>query len=564
MKKKHIIGLAACAAIVTGYFYLGGNASAQKSDDIIKNSRTQIAPEDNTAQPLPFSQNWTNTGLITVSDNWSGVPGIVGYRGDDLTLATGTDPRTLLADGSTTPIDVNANQTAPDTFTTGGVSEFEIANPVVALQGSGTADAPHLVIYLNTTGRTTIQFTCNIRDIDGSADDAIQQVDVQYRVGGTGSYTSVTGGYIADATTGGSATQVTPLNLTLPAAANNQALVEIRVMTTNAVGNDEHVGVDDINVTGTSAPTVTQNHVDFNGDNKTDFAVVRNTGGGPGGQITWFINLAGTATTYASAWGVSTDFFVPEDYDGDNKTDIAIWRAGAPTVAAFYILQSQTGTVRIDTFGQTGDEPRVIGDYDGDGKADPAVYRAGANAGDQSTWFYRGSLNNPSGNVTYVPWGQNGDFPAPGDYDGDGKRDFVIQRNNGGGQAKFWMAQTTAGLDQIVFGTPTDVIVPGDYDGDAKTDIATFRGSAGQINWYVRPSTTGTISGAPAAIFGASATDFVVQGDYDGDGKTDFAIWRPSATAGASAFWVLGSTTGAFSITFGQNGDYPVANYNRF
>ncbi len=334
-----------------------------------------------------------------------------------------------------------------------------------------------------------------------------------------------------------------------------------------AVATAPTVRVDGIRV-GTSWADVTQtnttqqNHVDFNGDNKTDFAVVRNTGGGPSGQITWFVNLNGPGTTFGSQWGISVDFFVPEDYDGDNKSDIAIWRAGAPTVAAFYILQSQTNTVRIEPFGQTGDDPRVVGDYDGDGKADPAVYRAGANAGDQSTWFYRGSLNPAF--VTYAPWGQNGDFPAPGDYDGDGKRDFVIQRNNGGGQARFWMQQTTAGFNSIVFGTPTDVIVPGDYDGDGKTDLAVTRGSAGQINWYVRPSTTGAISAAPAAIFGVSATDFQAHGDYDGDGKTDFAIWRPSVTPGASVFWVFGSTSGAFAVPFGANGDYPVANYNRF
>lgn len=318
----------------------------------------------------------------------------------------------------------------------------------------------------------------------------------------------------------------------------------------------------------TQAPSVpTQHVVDFNGDGKSDFAVVRNTGGGPNGQITWFINYAGTATTVAYEWGISSDFFTPVDFDGDNKTDIAIWRpiaTGLPSGNAyFYILQSGTNTVRIEDFGQSGDDPSVVDDYDGDGKADPAVYRAGAVSGAQSTWFYRGSLNNPAGNVTYVPWGQNGDFPGPGDYDGDGRADFVIQRNNGGGQARFWMLQTTAGFDSVVFGTPTDVIVPGDYDGDGKTDLAVARGSGGQINWFVRPSSTGAINGGPTAVFGASATDFVTHGDYDGDGKTDFAIWRPSATAGASAFWVLGSTSGAFAIPFGQNGDYPVANYNR-
>ena len=87
---------------------------------------------DGTAQTLPFSQDWSDTGLITADDTWSGVSGIVGYRGDDLTTATGTDPRTILADGTTTPIDVIANQTNPNTLATGGVAEFHVADPTIA------------------------------------------------------------------------------------------------------------------------------------------------------------------------------------------------------------------------------------------------------------------------------------------------------------------------------------------------------------------------------------------------------------------------------------------------
>ncbi len=56
---------------------------------------------DNTAQTLPFSQAWTNTGLITTNDDWSGVAGITGYRGDGLTAASGVDPQTVVADGTT-------------------------------------------------------------------------------------------------------------------------------------------------------------------------------------------------------------------------------------------------------------------------------------------------------------------------------------------------------------------------------------------------------------------------------------------------------------------------------
>src|SRR6185369_8849822 len=45
-------------------------------------------------QTLPFSQNWSNTGLITANDDWSGVPGIEGYLGQDITTTTGANPQT--------------------------------------------------------------------------------------------------------------------------------------------------------------------------------------------------------------------------------------------------------------------------------------------------------------------------------------------------------------------------------------------------------------------------------------------------------------------------------------
>jgi hypothetical protein len=49
---------------------------------------------DTSPQTLPFSQNWTTTTLITTDDNWAGVPGIIGYRGDDAAAGTGVDPQT--------------------------------------------------------------------------------------------------------------------------------------------------------------------------------------------------------------------------------------------------------------------------------------------------------------------------------------------------------------------------------------------------------------------------------------------------------------------------------------
>jgi uncharacterized protein len=224
---------------------------------------------DTSPQTLPFSQNWANNGMITANDNWSGVPGVEGFLGQDITTATGTDPQTLITTSVVAgDLTVLANQTNT-AITNGDVGEFHTtsqagapgADSTIALQGSGTADAPYVLLHLNTTGQTGITVAYNLRDIDCTADNAVTPVALQYRVGNSGNFTNVPTGFVADASTGPSlCTAVTPVSVTLPAAVNNQALVQVRVITTNSVGNDEWVGVDDISVTtgvvGDTAPSV--------------------------------------------------------------------------------------------------------------------------------------------------------------------------------------------------------------------------------------------------------------------------------------------------------------------
>jgi hypothetical protein len=203
-----------------------------------------------TATPPPLAQNWSDTGLIATDDDWSRVPAIVGYRGDGMVAEPGIDPRTVLADGSGTPVDVTANRSDPGAIgLPAGVAEFELPNPVVAIESSATAGAPHLVVALDTRGRAGIAVRLALRDIDASAADAVEPVALQYRVGATGDFANAPGGYVADATTGpGEATRVTEVRTVLPAAADDQALLELRVIATDAGGRDEWVGIDDIEV----------------------------------------------------------------------------------------------------------------------------------------------------------------------------------------------------------------------------------------------------------------------------------------------------------------------------
>ena len=77
-----------------------------------------------------FSQDWSDISLITANDSWSGVPSITGYLGDDTaTTATPRDPQLTLAGTLSGTIDVIANQTNPNTLTSGGVAEFHSPTP---------------------------------------------------------------------------------------------------------------------------------------------------------------------------------------------------------------------------------------------------------------------------------------------------------------------------------------------------------------------------------------------------------------------------------------------------
>jgi len=507
---------------------------------------------DTNPQPLPFMQDWTNIGLITVNDNWSMVPGVTGYLGDYTAASpTGVDPRTVLLDMTT--VDVIANQTNPDTQTSGGVAEFEITNPVVALQGSGTADAPNLVFYVNTTGASNIRFSCNIRDVDNSVDNAVQPIAVQYRVGATGDFSNVPGGFIADASAGPSMTISTPLVVTLPPQANNQAQVQIRVLTTNAAGSDEWLGIDDVSITANGPANAVRANVDFNGDGRSDYVVTRNTNNpfneGGASQKFWYISTSGTGAQSVQGWGISSDTNTPADFDGDGKTDIAVWR---PSNGVFYILNSATSTARLEQFGQNGDDPRVVGDYDGNGRADLSVYRTGFL---QNIWFYR---TTPGGNVFYQPWGSGTARPVPGDYDGDGKYDFNV-RTAVAGPEQLALLKSTGGVEYINWGLSTDVFVPGDYDGDGKFDFCAVRNEGSNRSWFILERDGGG-TGATPIVFGLQS-DLLAAADYDGDGRQDVAVWRSDPDPQMNFFYVRNATGAVSQFEWGIAGDTPVAGW---
>lgn len=92
--------------------------------------------------------------------------------------------------------------------------------------------------------------------------------------------------------------------------------------------------------------------------------------------------------------------------------------------------------------------------------------------------------------------------------------------------------------------------VVSDFDGDGKTDFSVYRPSTG--DWIVEKSSD---SSSSTTNWGGFAGDRIVPGDYDGDGKTDHAIFRPST----GTWWFIMSSNGSRpAVQWGVNGDVPV------
>jgi hypothetical protein len=273
--------------------------------------------------------------------------------------------------------------------------------------------------------------------------------------------------------------------------------------------------------------------LDYDGDRRADYSVFRLSSG------TQFVNRSSNNSFFSVAFGISTDVQVPGDYDGDGRADVAVWR---PSNGVFYVLRSSDGAVQYYQFGLNGDEP-VARDYDGDGKTDFAVVRR---TGGQMVWF----INNSATNTFRVEtFGLDSDVTAPGDYDGDGRFDLGTFRSG-----TFYALRSTLGYSVVQWGAAGDLAVPGDYDGDGKTDFAVVRQGT-NFTWFILRSSDGGFS---APQFGQKP-DFPTQADYDGDGRTDVSVWRQSN----GTFYIHRSTNNTpIFYTFGQNGDFPIANYD--
>ncbi len=275
-----------------------------------------------------------------------------------------------------------------------------------------------------------------------------------------------------------------------------------------------------------NTPNPQRYYTDFDADRKSDFTIFRPSNG------MWWTLFSRNNSFRNQQFGLATDKIVNGNYDGDNKTDLGVFRDGI-----WYIQQSANGTIRTEFWGQTGDIP-VPADYDNDGLMETAVFRPST-----GTWYIRNAI----GQITGSNWGIAEDKPIATDYDGDGKADIAVFRPSNG--TWYILLSLTNQVYAQPFGIAEDKPVPADYDGDGKSDVAVFRPSNGV--WYILQSGNNSVRYEQFGL----PDDIPNPNDYDGDGKNDIAVFRQSEGIWYSKNSQNGATN---SIKWGMLGDVPI------
>jgi subtilisin-like proprotein convertase family protein len=315
---------------------------------------------------------------------------------------------------------------------------------------------------------------------------------------------------------------------------------------------------------GTCVPAVNSP----SGSGLTDFVMVR----GNAGAVDWSVKTndgtAAGAVLPTITFGRDTDFFLMGDFDGDGASDFTVWQPGTPSKFRVRRSSRPNDAPLEIPFGTAGDVSDIIADYDGDHVTDFAVYRDGTPADTTAHFYIRYSSTGVVNDFAVT--NSDGGVPAAlRDYNGDGKADYLVQDNGGAGVGRFRIFSGANGtsLDGFNFALSSDFVIPGHVSGSALTDITISRNKINPATmvtekmFQTRETGTGILG---AETFVGVPGDFICQGDYDGDGITDYAIWRASTTAGQSKFVIRRSLAPAtnLEVFHGASGDYPVNNWD--
>lgn len=190
-----------------------------------------------------------------------------------------------------------------------------------------------------------------------------------------------------------------------------------------------------------------------------------------------------------------------------------------PTNAMWHI-RMEDGTTRDFEFGNPGDRP-LMGDWNCDGVDTPGLYRQ------RDGYVYLRNANSTgTADISYF-FGDPGDVPIAGDFDRNGCDTVSLYRPE---QQRFFVIDTLGSHDtglgaaslDFVFGDPGDQPFAGDFDGDGRDTFGLYRERTGFV--YYRNSLAAGI--ADALFFFGDPGDRFVAGDWTGDGTDTVGVYR--------------------------------------
>lgn len=253
-----------------------------------------------------------------------------------------------------------------------------------------------------------------------------------------------------------------------------------------------------------------------------------------GGKATILLNNGVGSFTVAGNFAVSglLNAVAASDLNGDNNLDLVV----ATSVGVSVLTGNGNGTLNGEARYQIlpySAAGLAIADFNGDKKPDVALL-AGTNTVSVLLNDGFGRL----GNETLWASGATLQTIIAEDLNNDKKIDIVT------GFTSF-----STGYINILFNISKEKTVTShtrfDYDGDGRADVSVYRPTSGV--WYLLNSQTG-FSGVQFGI----STDKIVPADYDGDGRTDIAVYR-------DGIWYLQRSNAGFTaVNFGLSTDIPM------
>ena len=216
-------------------------------------------------------------------------------------------------------------------------------------------------------------------------------------------------------------------------------------------------------------------------------------------------------------------------------SSVGIFRNGT------WALRSGTGATTTVGFGQAGDIP-ISGDWDGVGHDQIGVFRPSTN---------EFALRHDNGTSNSLAFGSPGDIPVPGMWDHNGHAQMAVYRPS---TLTFTVRHDNGTVDSVALGNPGDIPIVGDWDGVGHTQMGIFRPAAGGSgsNVFALRHDDGSVS----TVTYGSPGDIPVVGDWAGRGRTTYGIYRPSTSDFALANAYVGAPDTTFQ--YGNPGDIPI------